>query len=80
MKILRTIIVLILSLSLLYSTTSCVVLTQNNHGKHKGWYKNSHNPHHPNSTNPGHKKQYKNDYKKHNPKSSKPVKSKGKHK
>lgn len=24
------------------------------HGKKKGWYKNPHNPHHPQSTNPGH--------------------------
>lgn len=26
------------------------------HGKKKGWYKNPHNPHHPQSTNPGHAK------------------------
>ncbi len=25
-------------------------------GKHKGWYKNTNNPHHPNTTNPGHTK------------------------
>jgi ABC-type oligopeptide transport system substrate-binding subunit len=38
---------------LLFSTTSCAVYTQESAGKHKGWYKNSNNPHHPNSTNPG---------------------------
>lgn len=39
------------------SYTSCVVVHEHRHdnGKHKGWYKNSNNPHHPNSTNPGHK-------------------------
>ena len=32
---------------ILFSTTSCVVLVPEHHdnGKHKGWYKNSHNPH-----------------------------------
>ncbi|MDX5421925.1 MAG: hypothetical protein LPK07_06755 [Hymenobacteraceae bacterium] len=25
-------------------------------GLHRGWYKNSHNPHHPHTTNPGHTK------------------------
>lgn len=26
------------------------------HGKKKGWFKNTHNPHHPQSNNPGHAK------------------------
>ena len=44
------------------SHTSCVyryrTTTVYNNGNHKGWYKNTNNPHHPNSTNPGkgHKK------------------------
>jgi len=32
----------------LFSTTSCIVLVpaqRHDNGKHKGWYKNSHNPH-----------------------------------
>jgi len=56
MKRFKTIAILLLSLSLLYGTTSCVVRVNENHrnnGNHKGWYKNSNNPHHPNSTNPG---------------------------
>lgn len=32
--------------------SSCKVRHDN--GKHKGWFKNSKNPHHPASTNPGH--------------------------
>lgn len=27
-------------------------------GKHKGWYKNRHNPHNPASDNPGHRKKF----------------------
>jgi hypothetical protein len=38
---------------LLMSQTSCMVFYKKDNGKHKGWYKNSNNPHHPNSTNPG---------------------------
>jgi hypothetical protein len=32
------------------------VLHKKDNGKHKGWYKNPNNPHHPNSTNPGNSK------------------------
>lgn len=53
MKRLKTIAVLVLCLGFLFSTTSCVVLVKDDNGKHKGWFKHSHNPHHPNSTNPG---------------------------
>ncbi|MDP1800753.1 MAG: hypothetical protein Q8L81_05345 [Bacteroidota bacterium] len=38
---------------ILISQTSCVSFYTKDNGKHKGWYKNSNNPHHPNSTNPG---------------------------
>ncbi|MCJ8167299.1 hypothetical protein MKJ04_20835 [Pontibacter sp. E15-1] len=34
-------------------------------GKHKGWHKNSNNPHHPNTTNPGHTKHKGDKYDKH---------------
>ena len=44
---------------LILGSSSCVVHTtaKKDNGKHKGWYKNRHNPHHPNSNNPGHSKQ-----------------------
>lgn len=53
MKRFRTIAILILSFGLFWGTTSCVVQVKENKGNHKGWYKNSNNPHHPASTNPG---------------------------
>ncbi len=54
MKALRTIALLVMGLGLLYGTTSCVVYTKHdNPGQHKGWYKNSNNPHHHHSKNPG---------------------------
>lgn len=48
-----------LSSTLLLSTTACVSV-RHDKGKHKGWFKNSNNPHHPNTTNPGHTKNKKN--------------------
>lgn len=48
-----------LSSTLLLSTTACVSV-RHDKGKHKGWFKNSNNPHHPNTTNPGHTKGKKN--------------------
>lgn len=38
--------------------TSCavIVVPKKDQGKHKGWFKNRHNPHHPASDNPGHNK------------------------
>ncbi|NTW24936.1 MAG: hypothetical protein HGA37_09565 [Lentimicrobium sp.] len=53
MKTGRIITVLLLCFVLLFSATSCVTSFSQNNGKHKGWYKNSNNPHHPNTTNPG---------------------------
>ncbi|CAN5533890.1 hypothetical protein BH10BAC1_BH10BAC1_20850 [soil metagenome] len=38
---------------LLLSTSSCFVSVSENNGHHKGWYKNSKNPHNPSTTNPG---------------------------
>lgn len=35
------------------SLSSCVVVNNPGNGHRKGWYKNSNNPHHPFSTNPG---------------------------
>lgn len=55
MKTARNIIMIITCCALLVlSQTSCLV--RKDYGKHKGWFKNSNNPHHPNSTNPGHNK------------------------
>jgi hypothetical protein len=56
MKTGRVFIVMALCLSLLFGATSCLVLVPGNKGKHKGWTKNSNNPHHPRTTNPGHTK------------------------
>jgi hypothetical protein len=53
MKLVRMTAALMISLALVFGTTSCVVLVEKDHGKHRGWYKNSNDPHHPNSTNPG---------------------------
>jgi len=46
---------LVLISALLISFSSCVVVKKDN-GKHKGWTKNTNNPHHPLTTNPGHTK------------------------
>ena len=53
MKPFRTIFISVLCLGLLFSTISCAVILQKDNGKHKGWYKNTNNPHNPNSKNPG---------------------------
>jgi hypothetical protein len=46
----------IIILCILFGATSCVVLVTKDSGHHKGWFKNSNNPHHPKTTNPGHTK------------------------
>jgi ABC-type oligopeptide transport system substrate-binding subunit len=46
-------VAIIFSIIFLLSQTSCIVFSKKDNGKHKGWYKNTNNPHHPNSTNPG---------------------------
>ncbi len=42
------------------SLQSCLIFetttSRKDNGNHNGWYKNSNNPHHPNTTNPGHNK------------------------
>ncbi len=52
-KIYRMIALMLLLIGLLLSSTYCTVFFSKDNGKHKGWYMNSNNPHHPNSTNPG---------------------------
>jgi len=56
MKLFKPMAILGLCTILLLGTTSCYVRVKENQGKHKGWYKNSNNPHHPNTTNPGNSK------------------------
>lgn len=53
MKVFKSSVVIIFISAFLLSLTSCVVLSPSNNGNHKGWFKNTNNPHNPNSTNPG---------------------------
>jgi len=55
MKKVRLFIAIALALFYLMGLSSCMVTTRGSSGKGtpKGWYKNSNNPHHPYSTNPG---------------------------
>ncbi len=53
MKQFKTIAILIMLTSFLFSNSSCVVAYRKDNGNHNGWYKNQNNPHNPNSTNPG---------------------------
>jgi hypothetical protein len=56
MKTIKSISILGLCLALMFGASSCIVLLEEDNGHHKGWYKNTNNPHHPNTTNPGHSK------------------------
>ncbi|MBC7695184.1 MAG: hypothetical protein H7141_07035 [Burkholderiales bacterium] len=55
MKTFKSLIALILFSVVFTSFSSCLVVrtTEGNNGRHRGWYKNSNNPHNPNTTNPG---------------------------
>lgn len=53
MKTVRLYTALIIGVVFMFSTTSCFVLVSKDNGKHKGWYKNPNNPHHPKSNKPG---------------------------
>jgi len=53
MKKLRLFTIAMLGAGLLFSTSSCLVVTGKDNGQHRGWYKNPNNPHHPATTNPG---------------------------
>lgn len=53
MKIFKTISIMSLSVFLVINLTSCFIVLEKENGKHKGWYKNPNNPHHPETTNPG---------------------------
>jgi hypothetical protein len=55
MKKVKLILAIALVMFYLMSLTSCFAPPRGfpGHGNPKGWNKNSNNPHHPNSTNPG---------------------------
>lgn len=53
MKNFRPVILMIVYLAFLFCSTSCVVFSKGDNGRHKGWQKNPNNPHHQNSTKPG---------------------------
>lgn len=50
MKSLKLVSVSILLFMFLLSTTSCVSLQRIDNGHHKGWFKNTKNPHNPHHT------------------------------
>ncbi|MBA3663061.1 MAG: hypothetical protein H0W61_02490 [Bacteroidetes bacterium] len=52
MKTIKIVAALSIIMSVTLGTSSCVVVKRDN-GLHRGWYKNSNNPHNPASTNPG---------------------------
>jgi hypothetical protein len=52
MKRFKLILAFVLCAGFLFSITSCLVVHDTG-GSKKGWSKNSNNPHHPHSTNPG---------------------------
>jgi hypothetical protein len=53
MKHIRILLFLTIIAGYLFSISSCAVALKTDNGSHKGWYKNSNNPHHPETTNPG---------------------------
>jgi hypothetical protein len=54
MKFKNSITLITVSLVLLISSSSCIILHPSGNSGKRGWYKNSNNPHNPNTTNPGH--------------------------
>jgi len=46
----------LLIIGVLVGSSSCATYRRADNGNHKGWFKNTHNPHHPSSNNPGHTK------------------------
>jgi hypothetical protein len=58
MKKFKTIVIMALFLGLMSGAASCTVYFAKDNGKHKGWYKNSRNPHHPKKIKPGKSKNW----------------------
>jgi hypothetical protein len=55
MKNLRVLTLIVFCTAAIFNSSSCISVKKDN-GKHKGWFKNPNNPHHPLTTNPGHTK------------------------
>jgi hypothetical protein len=53
MKSFKSASILVSVLFFLWAAASCAVIVREDNGSHKGWNKNSNNPHHNNSANPG---------------------------
>lgn len=53
MRIFRLFVIMMVAMLFLFCSTSCVILPKRDNGRHKGWQKNSKNPHHRNNTKPG---------------------------
>jgi len=51
MKTLKIVVVITFFAAFLFSASSCAVMMKHDNGNHLGWYKNSHNPHHPGNSN-----------------------------
>ena len=47
MRIVRTIAAVCFASAFLLAAPSCATLVKKDNGKHKGWYKNTNNPHNP---------------------------------
>jgi len=47
MRNIKIILASMLITGMMLSFTSCVIVVRKDNGKHKGWYKNPNNPHHP---------------------------------
>jgi len=58
MRTVKKVIMLILIIVLIFGAASCTVFVTPNNGNHKGWSKNSNNPHHPKNTKPGESKNW----------------------
>jgi len=53
MKVVKLIIAVVFSIGFVFATSSCATFVHQDSGRHKGWNKDSNNPHHYNTTNPG---------------------------
>lgn len=56
MKSIIRIFTLVVCFGVLLMGSSCALIIHHDSGKHAGWYKNSHNPHHSATTNTGKQK------------------------
>jgi len=56
MKSIKRFFTLVVCVGILLMGSSCALIVHKDSGKHAGWYKNPHNPHHPATTKPGKQK------------------------